>query len=604
MSAAGTPDGGRPRSRTRRIEEAWASHRARWTLPLVIIVVIMVVVVIDHVSARRISVVEAPAVPAPVPATGGTASVSLAEPWDGFNPGDVAGATSSTPELLAPVLPSAFVVGPTGLPVLNSDLLTSVELTQSSPQTIQYRLNPSAVWSDGVPVSASDFVYAWQSQRGGGHDPGGAPTSASSTVGYRDIASVTPTPGTDGVTVVFARPFADWRMLFSEMLPAHVAERVGFDHGFATFSTGTVLSAGPYLLRSATTGTAETAVLVRNPHWWGKPGALDQVDVAVGTDTAWLAALRAGGHVAVEQAGFTLADLNAVSSLASVTSALDASATSYELAFDVTSPVTSSLDVRQGLAHLIDRKALLAAVFGTIAPRLGVDDDHLAGAAMPGYAAAPEAAAYATADPAVAQRLLTAAGYTRVGSAGPELDDAGRPLAVRLAVEEGTPWVDQVATLVAAEWRAAGIGVTVVPVAGQSGMAAAAAAHRYDVALVARTGTTYPSLTAGWYTLGLGDPGVRGSTDWSRFDDPTVDQLFTQAATVLNPVKSAPVYGQIDSDLWQQMVGLPLFGTPVLVASDVSLGNVVADTWPPGLLWNLASWTRLVPKPAGTQTSG
>ncbi len=601
MSPTGTPEGGRNVRRTRRLEEAWAAHRSRWALPLVIIAVIMVVVLIDHVSARRISVVEAPAIPAPVPAPGGSATVVLPQPWDGFNPGDVAGATSSTPSLLAPVLPSAFVVDPQGQPQLNSELLTSVELMQSSPQTIQYQLNPAAVWSDGVPVSLADFIYAWQSQRGGGRDVSGVRLSPESTVGYRDIASVTQGSGPDTVTVVFARPFADWRMLFSEMLPAHIAERVGFNTGFSQFSTATVLSAGPYLVQSAT-GTR--AVLVRNPRWWGTPGRLDQVTVDVSTGAGWLATLRHGGLAAVSQEGFTLGDLNAVSSMASASSALNASATAYSLAFDTSQPVTSSLTVRQGLAHLVDRPAALAAVFGTVTPWLGVNGDHLAGRGAPGYVAAPEAAAYDAAHPTTASRLLASAGYARASPTQPYVDAAGRPLSVRLAVEEGTPWIDQVAGAIVAQWRAAGVVVRVVPVAGQAGMAAAAVSHAYDVALVARTATPYPSLTAGWYTLGLGDPGVRGSTDWSRYDDPAVDQLYTQAATVLNPVKSAPIYAQIDSTLWQQMVELPLFDMPILTASDVSLGNVQANAWQAGILWNLADWTRLVPKTTSQGTAG
>ena len=51
------------------------------------------------------------------------------------------------------------------MPQVNTDLLESVEATSTSPLTIQYVINPKAVWSDGVPVTADDFIYAWQSQR-------------------------------------------------------------------------------------------------------------------------------------------------------------------------------------------------------------------------------------------------------------------------------------------------------------------------------------------------------------------------------------------------------------------------------------------------------
>ena len=74
------------------------------------------------------------------------------------------------------VLPSAYVINPKLIPEVNTDLLTSVETISPSPLTIQYVINPKAVWSDGVPVTADDFIYAWKSQKGDGADSNGRPT--------------------------------------------------------------------------------------------------------------------------------------------------------------------------------------------------------------------------------------------------------------------------------------------------------------------------------------------------------------------------------------------------------------------------------------------
>ena len=38
---------------------------------------------------------------------------------------------------------------------LNTDLLTSATLTSTSPQTIVYKINPKAVWSDGQPITST-----------------------------------------------------------------------------------------------------------------------------------------------------------------------------------------------------------------------------------------------------------------------------------------------------------------------------------------------------------------------------------------------------------------------------------------------------------------
>ncbi len=49
----------------------------------------------------------------------------------------------------------------------------------------------------------------------------------------------------------FSTPFTDWRVMFDHMVPAHIARRVGWNHGFDTFNPAVDLSAGPFLLQSA-----------------------------------------------------------------------------------------------------------------------------------------------------------------------------------------------------------------------------------------------------------------------------------------------------------------------------------------------------------------
>ena len=162
-----TPDTGSEEHRSR-MSSLWRERRARWTLPLVIIVIIAGVAVVDHLGSLQISQVDQPVIPAQVEAAGGTSVVHLPGPWSGFNPNTPAGAQSTTPSLLSAVLPSAYVITAKLVPQVNSDLLLSVEATATSPLTIQYVINPKATWSDGVPVTSEDFIYAWMSTPGTG----------------------------------------------------------------------------------------------------------------------------------------------------------------------------------------------------------------------------------------------------------------------------------------------------------------------------------------------------------------------------------------------------------------------------------------------------
>jgi peptide/nickel transport system substrate-binding protein len=589
-----TAPGDEPVDRPPRIATFWREHRARWSLPLVIIVIIGVVAIIDHLGSRRISQAVVPRPPALVATAGGTTTVDLDKAWSGFNPWTPAGAASSTPMLLSSVLPSAYVMGPKLIPLINGDLLLSVEATSTSPLTIQYVINPAAVWSDGVPVSVDDFVYAWQSQRGGAVDVDGQPDQVASTIGYRDIASVVGSNGGKTVTVVFTQTFTDWRILFDHLLPAHVAERVGWNAGFAHFDPSVELSAGPMILQSA---TATTAVLVRNPRWWGTPAVLKKITLSVGVPpSTWLETMAVNSETVVQVNRFDLAAIDAVTALPNTQSTVRPSLSFLELDFDVRSTVTSRVELRQAVAHLVDRTTLLAGTFGAIAPNMMVSNDHLATPAQSQYTTSPAASTYATPDAASAGVTLRGLGY-HLDPSGRYVDASGRPLMLRMAVETGDPWVEGVASALVAQFRAAGMVVQLESVDGPSGMSAAAQAGSYDMALVTRVATPFPTVTEAWYSDTGGIAGTGRTENWSRLVDPQIDQLFLQASEALNPVTGGTFYAQVDNQLWDQMVALPLFEEPVLLANGVRIANVQFNPSADGLLWNVDTWTTLKPGP-------
>jgi len=591
--------GAEPVERRPRISSIWREHRARWTLPLVIVVIIGAVAIVDHLGSRQISQVDQPAFPALVQAAGGSSAVHVGSAWSGFNPNTPEGAASSTPTLLVKVLPSAYVISPKLVPQVNTDLLLSVEATSTSPLTIQYVINPKAVWSDGVPVTADDFIYAWESQRGDGVDIDGQPDRVASTLGYRDVASVTGSNGGRTVTVVFATPFADWRIMFNHMVPAHIARKVGWNTGFATFNPAVDLSAVPLSLRSVS--PAGTAVLVRNPSWWGTPSALATVTVSDSQDPAsWIAPLATSDTAVSQPGSFTLGSLNSVSALPNTQSSIHPSLALQSLEFDVRSAVGSHLAARQAIAHAVDRSALLSKLFGALDPSLVVNDSHLALAWQNSYAASTAAGEYDQVDPDSTDKLLGTLGFTK-GAAGLYVDAAGKPLVVRMAVEEGDPWIDGTAAALVAELKDGGITVTTLPVAGSAGLAAATATDAYDMALVTRVSGPFPSVTQAWYSDGTARHAA-DDEDWSRYDDPQVDELFVQAAQALNPVTGATIYGQIDDQLWDQMVALPLFGEPGLVANGVQVANAAYNPSVDGVLWNVDQWTRMQPAPSTGHT--
>ena len=221
-----------------------------------------------------------PPTTSPPPPTGidTSADISVGVPGSPTNWNALAaGVPEAVTDVVDQVWPSAFVVGPDLTPVMNNDLVASATQVSDSPQVVTYQIDPKAAWSDGVPITVSDFVYTWEADSGNPAftDVRGAAFTPASTAGYSQVASVTSPAGQpDTVTVTFSTPDPDWRSLFSPLIPAHIASAVGFDSGFVNPVTA-VVSGGPYEITSYVPGGDIT--LARNPDWWGPAGDLASI---------------------------------------------------------------------------------------------------------------------------------------------------------------------------------------------------------------------------------------------------------------------------------------------------------------------------------------
>ena len=87
--------------------------------------------------------------------------------------------------VIANVYPSVFRTHPDLLPRLDTELMDGAELTAEDPRPSPTGSGANAVWSDGTPISADDFVYFWEQQNGTIED-----NDVASTAGYQDIGSV------------------------------------------------------------------------------------------------------------------------------------------------------------------------------------------------------------------------------------------------------------------------------------------------------------------------------------------------------------------------------------------------------------------------------
>lgn len=226
------------------------------------------------------------------------------------NAGSLEGRSLQAQVLSGRLYPGVYVPGPQGQMIPNTDLVKTQEIP-GPERRVNYSLSDSAVFSDGTPVTCSDYLLAFTA----GTNP---ELFGSSMPLFDDTAELTCTPGAKDFTLIFKEGRgARWRGLFDAgtVLPAHaVAARLGISveeldadlqsgdiarlrpiaevwrRGFdlSQFDPELQVSFGPYKI--AGVGESGEVTLVANEYYYGDapqepelivwPGSVDTAELA------------------------------------------------------------------------------------------------------------------------------------------------------------------------------------------------------------------------------------------------------------------------------------------------------------------------------------
>jgi peptide/nickel transport system substrate-binding protein len=551
---------------------------------------------------------------------GGAISVGMGAAPTGCNPNTPAGDTPGTLTVLGAVLPSPFVVDNAGQPTANSDLIVSSELISTKPETIVYTLNPKAVWSDGVPITADDFKYAWELERG---DPVVSSPDVTSIAGYRDIASVTGSNGGHTVTVKFKTTYADWQGLFDNLMPAHVMEKVGWSPACTTVNPFVDLSGGPFKIGVV---TPTSVTLVQNPKWWGTPANARSITVHFASSTEQLAQWMATGYVQVaEPMTVTPSFLTQMTGLPDAQSDVDTSATLLQLEMASSLDGTLSPDLRVAIALSINRQALVNQLVSWAVPGISVADSHIYVQGEPDYKPASTGATTtvptptsststtvigaggsvnfpATPVPAQAAALFAASGLVRTPDVPYYHYAFGAPFQLHLVFDASDPWATLAAPMIRDQLLAAGLDTQMLGVDGSANAGQVLSVGFADLALLPMDVTPYSSQALAWYTDLLGPPGKNGSENWTNYQSTQFEQLVETASQQLNPNTAAGYYNQADTMLWDEMVALPLFAEPAALAWSRTIGGMTPTPRSDSLLWFAQLWAVRHPESTSNTT--
>ncbi|MFD5270115.1 ABC transporter family substrate-binding protein [Streptomyces sp. NPDC058335] len=184
-----------------------------------------------------------------------------------------ADADATTTRVAQAVLPSMYRLDANGRPRRNPDFLESAKVVDTQPrQVVLYRLNQQAVWSDGREIGAADFAAQWRALSGKD-----SAYWTARNAGYDRIEKIERGANDLEVRVTFARPYADWRSLFSPLYPKDV---MGTPDAFNDGARRKLkVTAGPFALKQIDREKDQIR-LTRNPRWWGRPAKLTEIVLA------------------------------------------------------------------------------------------------------------------------------------------------------------------------------------------------------------------------------------------------------------------------------------------------------------------------------------
>ena len=538
--------------------------------------------------------------------SGGTATMALDENLVGFNINTSAASEFVLQEIMNMVWPQAFIVNAKLQPVLNNQLLQSAVQTSTSPQTVVYTLNPKAVWSDGTPITADDFIYNWQAQSGNTAytDVGGQPYDTASSAGYNQIESVVGSnpaggaacdpgsaanrnagmcPNGKTVTVTFNPSFTDWRAIYTDIVPAHIARTVGWNTGFS--GPTQTISGSWYKIQSYNSN--QSVVLVRNPTYWATPGKLDKIVFSFfSADSQLVPALQ---NKEVNVINPSTVNLSIVQNANQVPASTKATLPGLEFEhfdFNQADPYLAKLQVREAIAHGVNRQQLIQRTVGEISKGIAPLGSRMY---MPTQSAF-KGTKYAY-NPSMSASLFKELGFKKGSDGyfqpnyGPQ---QGKDLTFTIQSTSGNSIRAQTEELFQSQMKSIGVKINIQNYDANTFFGTNLPNGTYQIGEFAWVATPFVSSNQSIY-CSYTDATACGQ-NWTHSSEANVDSLMKSGASAPSTSQEATDFNKADSALWQQMVTLPLYQKPQFFAWTNNLKGVVPNTSSVGITWNAEDW--------------
>ncbi len=480
----------------------------------------------------------------------------------------------------------------------DTDLVVGEPTTQTTgtKQVVTYKVNPAAVWSDGDPIDAKDFKFTWELQKSGDPKAGGC-ADLISTTGYDQIESVEGADNDKTVTVTYAKPFSDWKSLFT-LYPQHVMDKGDPVANCAVVKKGWLaaegvpVASGPFLLDKAGIDVnKKTAVLSRNEKFWGEKPKLDRIILqGIGNEPGVSVKALRNNEV---QMIYPQPQLDLVKNIKdlepTITSKTNFGLSFEHIDFNTTDEQLKEFKIRQAITLALDRQDLVAKTVGQFDNRAQVLNNRYFVNNQPEYEDT-SGGQYDKPDVAKAQQLIESLGYQK-GADG-IYAKGGQRLSFEMMTTQANPLRENSIDVMAQQLKGAGIEIKKFlnpDIFAGKEKPRSLEGGQFQIALFAWVSAPYVSGNQSIYETPQGD---NIGQNYSRAGNPKVDALFPQinAATDQNKVKE--LGNQIDTLLWEDLYTVPLYQKPTFIAYNSNYTGIEENATNAGPLWDATKFAR------------
>lgn len=502
---------------------------------------------------------------------------------------------------------SFWYFGTDGSIIPNKDFGT-YEKTSDDPLTVKYTISDDAKWSDGTPVTAGDFIFHWAANNDTVKAEG-SETPLFDSISFEQGKYIPEAPEgeADGkeFTVTYPEPYADWEILISTALPAHiVAKEAGmsfeelvtaakekdvealtpaaeFWNDGWDFSPGElpdaslVPSMGPYKFKDGGWQAGQSITLEANPEYWGTPPATKELVLRFADPKTHVQALQNG-------------DLDVIEPQATVDTLQQLEGLGEDVNVQTGDQLTwEHVDYNRGEGSVFADSPELREAFALCLPRQQIVDNLI----KPIYADAqvmnlrevfPFQDKY---QEVVDEAYPKEMDEPNIEKAKELVEKSGVSTpTVRLGYQAGNQRRTETVALIKSSCDQAGFDVQDAnsPVFFKEVMPAG----DYDAALYAWAGSGQKASGANIYQSD-------GAQNQQSYNNPEVDAAWDKLATSLDENEQLEQVKTIEKLLWEDFQAIPLYAHPGLVGHKADVANVRDTAAQSGALWNVEQWVRV-----------